>query len=75
MLQKKLLQEQEPNLSKLLRIAEQWQDTDSMQTAYGSKIIEGIRKASEYKNQIKENWKNKWQMNDCWSLLDKCQGC
>ena len=33
MLQKKLLQEQEPNFSKLLRIAEQWQDTDSMQTA------------------------------------------
>ena len=59
MLQKKLLQEQEPNLSKLLRIAEQWQDTDSMQTAYGSKSIEYIRKASEYNNQIKENWKNK----------------
>jgi hypothetical protein len=72
-LQKKLLQEQEPSLQQLVRIAEQWQAADSAQTAFGTEATEFvrqtcteeeleeteyIRKASNYKREINERWKS-----------------
>jgi hypothetical protein len=72
MLQKKLLQEQDPSLKQLVCIAEQWQAADSAQTAFGSEATEYvcqayteeereeteyIRKASNYKREINEQWK------------------
>ena len=80
MLQKRLLQEQNPLLSQLVRIAELWQAADSAQTAFGTKATEYvrqayteekreesteyIRKASDYKTSINEKWKNDRQTND-----------
>ena len=42
MLQKKLLMEQQPKLSVLVRIAEQWQALDSVQTALGGESAEYV---------------------------------
>ena len=79
MLQKKLLQEQDPSLKQLVRIAEQWQAADSAQTAFRTEATEYvrqayteeereeteyIRKASNYKREINEQWKSDRQQND-----------
>lgn len=64
MLQKKLLQEQEPTLSKLVRIVEQWQAADIVQTAFKSESSDYVRRVSKYKHQKTEKWKNEQQPND-----------
>jgi hypothetical protein len=85
MLQKKLLQEQDPTLQQLVRIAEQWQAADSAQTAFGTvatefvrqtcteeerEETEYIRKASNYKREINEQWKSDRQQQDRWRPYD-----
>jgi hypothetical protein len=88
MLQKKLLQEQDPSLKQLVRIAEQWQAADSAQTAFGTEATEYvrqayteeereeteyIRKASNYKQEINQQWKSDRQQNDRWTPYDRQQ--
>ena len=82
MLQKKLLMEQKPTLATLVQIAEQWQQSDSVQTALGGESAEFVRKVSEYRHQKTENWKNLQgnqgrdrQSNDRQSSLDACANC
>jgi hypothetical protein len=89
MLQKKLLQEQEPTLQQLVRIAEQWQAADSAQTAFGTEATEFvrqtcteeeleeteyIRKASNYKREINERWKSDRQQQDRRPPYERQQG-
>ena len=89
-LQKKLLLEQDPALHRLVRIAEQWQAADSAQTAFGTEAAEFIRqttcteeaqedteivrKASNYKREINERWKENRQQQDCRSPYNRQQG-
>jgi hypothetical protein len=70
-------------LATLVRIAEQWQQSDSVQTALGGESAEFIWKVSEYRHQKAENWKNAQQgnqgkdrqSNDRQSSLDACANC
>ena len=77
MLQQKLLQEEAPTLQRLVGIAKLWQSAESAQTAFGTAATEfvrqttkenreeetefHIRKASNYKKDIKEEWLNRQQ--------------
>jgi hypothetical protein len=85
-LQKKLLQEEQPLLDKLVLIAEQWQAADSMQTALGGDGDLFARKmdadpcvkktlVSEYKLQKSERWKSLRQPSDRQPTLDECSYC
>ena len=56
MLQKKLLQEQDPTLQQLVRIAEQWQAADSAQTAFGTEATEFVRQTCTEEERVETEY-------------------
>ena len=76
MLRKRLLQEKDPTMAKLVGIAEQWQVADNMQAVLGFDGDSYVRKASsEYRNQKNEKWRSDSQPSDRQKSLDECSHC